>query len=186
MKYYILKLNTPCIVLNKNINFNKNQAKSKMKNPKHTLLERRTLCFSSYKNRKLKIKMRWVGARERNKEHYLLRLYCQKGISLRFVLSRCIVYWIHFENICNFTSQKTFTVWKVSKYGVFSGPYFPVFSLNTRNYGPEKTPYLDTFCTGCTQVYYQLFGLCGSYYFADYFGPISWHNGNLSIKIYLC
>ena len=28
--------------------------------------------------------------------------------------------------------------WKVSKYGVFSGPYFPVF-------GPEKTPYLDTF-----------------------------------------
>ena len=30
------------------------------------------------------------------------------------------------------------TAWKVSKYGVFSGPYFPVF-------GPEKTPYLDTF-----------------------------------------
>ena len=27
---------------------------------------------------------------------------------------------------------------KVSKYGFFSGPYFPVF-------GPEKTPYLDTF-----------------------------------------
>ena len=24
-------------------------------------------------------------------------------------------------------------------------PYFPVFSLNTRKYGPEKTPYLDTF-----------------------------------------
>ena len=31
-----------------------------------------------------------------------------------------------------------YTVWKVSKYGVFSGPYFPAF-------GPEKTPYLDTF-----------------------------------------
>ena len=30
------------------------------------------------------------------------------------------------------------TAWKVSKYGDFSGPYFPVF-------GPEKTPYLDTF-----------------------------------------
>ena len=27
----------------------------------------------------------------------------------------------------------------------FSGPYFPVFSLNTRKYGPEKTPYLATF-----------------------------------------
>ena len=43
----------------------------------------------------------------------------------------------------------------VSKYGVFSGPYFPVFGLttpylsifspNTGKYGPEKTPYLDTF-----------------------------------------
>ena len=26
------------------------------------------------------------------------------------------------------------TAWKVSKYGVFSGPYFPVFSLNTKIY----------------------------------------------------
>ena len=26
------------------------------------------------------------------------------------------------------------TVWKVSKYGVFSGPYFPVFGLNTERY----------------------------------------------------
>ena len=29
--------------------------------------------------------------------------------------------------------------------GVFPGPYFPVFSRNTGKYGPEKTPYLDTF-----------------------------------------
>ena len=45
--------------------------------------------------------------------------------------------------------------WKVSKYGVFSGPYFPavglnkersgVFSPNARKYGPEKAPYLDNF-----------------------------------------
>ena len=27
----------------------------------------------------------------------------------------------------------------------FSGPYFPVFGLNTGKYGPEKTPYSDTF-----------------------------------------
>ena len=53
----------------------------------------------------------------------------------------------------------TFSAWKVSKYGVFSGLYFPVFGLNTEiyeanlciqsehtgKYGPEKTPYLDTF-----------------------------------------
>ena len=37
------------------------------------------------------------------------------------------------------------TAWKVSKYGIFSGPYFPVFSQKTAKYGPEKTPYLDTF-----------------------------------------
>ena len=47
---------------------------------------------------------------------------------------------------------------KVSKYRVYSGPYFSVFGLNTEiyvvnlriqsntgKYGPEKTPYLDTF-----------------------------------------
>ena len=37
------------------------------------------------------------------------------------------------------------TAWKVSKYGFFSGSYFPVFGLNTGKYGPEKTPYLNTF-----------------------------------------
>ena len=37
------------------------------------------------------------------------------------------------------------TAWKVFKYGVFSGLYFPVFGLNTVKYGPEKYPYLDTF-----------------------------------------
>ena len=34
---------------------------------------------------------------------------------------------------------------KSVQYGVFSGPYFPAFGLNTGKYGPEKTPYLDTF-----------------------------------------
>ena len=41
----------------------------------------------------------------------------------------------------------------MSKYGVFSGPYFPAFGLNTETefgpnagkYGPEKSLYLDTF-----------------------------------------
>ena len=45
----------------------------------------------------------------------------------------------------------------MSKYGVISGPYFPVFgpylsfqylsvfSPNTGKYGPEITPYLDSF-----------------------------------------
>ena len=33
----------------------------------------------------------------------------------------------------------------MSKYGVISGLYFPVFSSNTGKYEPEITPYLDTF-----------------------------------------
>ena len=33
----------------------------------------------------------------------------------------------------------------MSKYGVISGPYFPVFGLNIEKYGPEITPYLGTF-----------------------------------------
>ena len=33
----------------------------------------------------------------------------------------------------------------MSKYGVISGPYFPVFGLNTGKSGPEITPCLDTF-----------------------------------------
>ena len=44
-------------------------------------------------------------------------------------------------NSCNLI----ITASKVSKYGVFSGPYFLVFSQNTGKYGPEKTPYFDTF-----------------------------------------
>ena len=35
----------------------------------------------------------------------------------------------------------------MSKYGVFSGPYFTVFSPNEGKCGPEKTSYLDTFHT---------------------------------------
>ena len=45
------------------------------------------------------------------------------------------------------------TAWKVSKYRVISGPYFPVFGLNTGKYGPEITLYLDTFhAVTCTKI----------------------------------
>ena len=38
-----------------------------------------------------------------------------------------------------------YTAWKVSKYGVISGPYLPVFGLIMEIITPEITPYLDTF-----------------------------------------
>ena len=45
-----------------------------------------------------------------------------------------------------YTTSGITTAWKLSKYGVISGPHFPVFvfSPNTGKYGPEITPYLNT------------------------------------------
>ena len=80
--YDALKSKTPCILLNKNINFNKNGTESEIP---HTVLERQTLCFSSYKNRKVKVKLRWVGARERKKRAFLYRLFCPKKIFEIFI-----------------------------------------------------------------------------------------------------
>ena len=54
-------------------------------------------------------------------------------------------------------SSDRITAWKVSKYGVFFCPYFPVFGLNTGKYGPEKTPYLDTF--PAVNMIWKLLGL---------------------------
>ena len=34
---------------------------------------------------------------------------------------------------------------KCSNTEFFSGPYFTVFGLNTGKYGPEETPYFNTF-----------------------------------------
>ena len=45
--------------------------------------------------------------------------------------------YIYFEEII--------TVLKMSKYGFFCGPYFPVFSPNAEKYGLEKAPYLNSF-----------------------------------------
>ena len=50
-----------------------------------------------------------------------------------------------FEKLQKVLLANKVTAWKVSKHGVFSGPYFPVFGLNTGKYEQEKIPYLDTF-----------------------------------------
>ena len=51
---------------------------------------------------------------------------------------KCFLIPIIFVDTLFRTIFRTQTVWKVPKYGVFSGPYFPVFGLNTGKYGPEK------------------------------------------------
>ena len=52
---------------------------------------------------------------------------------------------VFFEKLQKVLLANKVTAWKVSKHGVFSGPYFPVFGLNTGKYEQEKIPYLDTF-----------------------------------------
>ena len=97
--YYILKSMCPCILLNKI----KAKWIRKWKIP-HTVLERRTL----YKNRKLKVKLSWVGARKRKQKAFFVPFILSEGNFFNIcVLSECIVYWIHFRNIHTFTYQKT-------------------------------------------------------------------------------
>ena len=72
----------------------------------HTVLERRNLCLSLKKNCKLKVKLRWVGVRERKKGIFCTVYFVQRQFFKICVLSQCTVYWIHFQNIHTFTFQK--------------------------------------------------------------------------------
>ena len=73
----------------------------------HTHSFRETLCFSSYINRKLKIKLWWIGAGERKERAFCTVYFVQSNFFMICVLSKFIVYWIHFENIHTFPYQKT-------------------------------------------------------------------------------
>ena len=56
--YDVLNSKSPCILLSKNVSFNKSETELKMENPTHSFRECvRTLCFSSFKNRKLKVRL---------------------------------------------------------------------------------------------------------------------------------
>ena len=104
--YDVLKSKSPCILLTKNINFNKNKTEWKWKIPQ-TVLERRTLCFRSYKNRKLKVKMWWGGGPERTKRAFFVPFILSEENFFKIFLSQCIVYRIHFQYIHTSTYQKT-------------------------------------------------------------------------------
>ena len=60
-------------------------------------------------------------------------------------INDCAVQWKWASNQSQIKKHSIITAWKVSKYGVISSPYFPVFSVNTGKYGPDITAYLKTF-----------------------------------------
>ena len=73
----------------------------------HKLLGRQNLCFCLHKNRELKAKLWWAGARERKKSAFFLMFISSKERFFNiFVLSWSIVYWINYQNIYNFVTKK--------------------------------------------------------------------------------
>ena len=76
-----------------------------MKNPTNSFRETNLVLKSSYKNHKLKLW--WVGARERKKSIFCTVYFVRRNFLNICVLSQCTVYWIHFQNIHTFTYQKT-------------------------------------------------------------------------------
>ena len=56
----------------------------------------------------------------------------------------------------NVSGSTNITAWKVFKYGVFSGPYFPVCSPNTGKYGSQKSLSLNTFHAVITRTTLEL------------------------------
>ena len=86
----------------------------------HTVLERRTLCFRSNKNRKLNETVMSWSSRKKKGGIFVLLIFDWRNFFSICLLSQCIVCWIHFEHIHTFTYQKNIT----------SYTYLPVFKIN--------------------------------------------------------
>ena len=79
--YDVLKSKSPCILLYKNINFNKNETESKMESPIHSFRETK-LVLQLIKESQIKSKtvMSWMELAKEKRGHFLYRLFCPKGI----------------------------------------------------------------------------------------------------------
>ena len=65
--------------------------------------------------------------------------YCyQIKMKMRLIMVNTSFYFTYRNTLINFMVtlfiRCKFTAWKVPKYGVISGPYFPAFGLNTERY----------------------------------------------------
>ena len=72
----------------------------------NTVLEKQTLCFSSYKNCKLKVKLMSWSSRKKIEVIFCTAYFVRRVFFKICVLSQCILYWIHFQNIQTFKYQK--------------------------------------------------------------------------------
>ena len=92
-----LKSKSPCILLNENINFNKNAAESKRENPTPSFRETNLVLQLIWESQiKSKTVMSWSSL--------FVPFILSEGIFFNIcVLSQFIVYWIHFQNKHTFT-----------------------------------------------------------------------------------
>ena len=82
--YDILKSKSPCILLNKNINFDKSETKSKMENPIHGI-RKTNLVHQLIWESQIRSKSVMVWSSQKKKENFLYHLFCPKKIFSRFV-----------------------------------------------------------------------------------------------------
>ena len=106
--YDILISKSPCVLFNKNINFNKNGTESKMEYPTHSFTEANLLLQLIQESHiKSKTVMSW-SSQKKKKGIFCTIYFVQRNFFFNIcVSSQCIVYWIHFRNINTFTYQKT-------------------------------------------------------------------------------
>ena len=108
--YDVLKSKSSCILLNKNINFNKNEVESKMENPTHSFRETNVV-LKLIQESEIKSKTDELELAKEKRRHFLYRLFCPNFFLLLkiCVISQFVVCWIYFRNIHTFTYQKNIT-----------------------------------------------------------------------------
>ena len=104
--FYILKSESLCSLLNKNMNFNKNETESKLENPTHRSREINLVLQLVLK---LQIKSTTMMSWSSQKSTFFATFILSEGNFFNiYVISQCIVYWVYFQNTYPFTYQKPF------------------------------------------------------------------------------
>ena len=100
------------LILEKKITKKKKKEKkpNQMWKIQQKVLEGPVLCFSSYRNRQLKVKLRSVGTCERKKRTFLVPFILSEEHFLNIcVLSQSTGHWVHIQNIHTFSYQRNIT-----------------------------------------------------------------------------
>ena len=96
--YDVLKSNSPCILLNKNINFNKNT--------KWNLKWKIPHSFRETNLDEPHIKISWSSRKKKESIFYAVNLSFGNFLKICCALSHCRVYWMHFQNRHTFMDKK--------------------------------------------------------------------------------